>query len=264
MKVICCQLDIVWENKQANHDKVRRLLAQAAPEKDSLVILPEMFSVGFSMNVSRITDTRSQATQQFAADLASEFGVYLMAGVVTTAASGKGRNECVVYSPAGEELARYAKIHPFRHGGETDHYEAGNQIVTFEWNGFTVAPFICYDLRFPEIFRAAMQCGANLFTVIASWPAPRLHHWTALLHARAIENQAYAIGVNRCGNDPQLQYSGGSVIVHPLGKALVEAGNIECTISADVSVEEVNEYRHNLTFLRDIRPEFLRMPETQI
>lgn len=261
MKIIGCQFDIVWENKQASHDKVRKLMEQAAPEKDSLVILPEMFSVGFSMNVARITDTPTRQTQEFVAQLAEEFGVYVMAGVVTTAPNGKGRNECVVHSSSGEEIARYCKIHPFTHGGESDHYEAGNQVVTFAWNGFTVAPFICYDLRFPEIFRAAVQQGANLYTVIASWPAPRIHHWTALLQARAIENQAYVIGVNRCGSDPKLEYPGKSVIVHPLGRALVEAGNIECTLSADVSVEEVNNYRRELAFLSDIRPDFLRVPE---
>ncbi|HYE72218.1 MAG TPA: nitrilase-related carbon-nitrogen hydrolase, partial [Blastocatellia bacterium] len=150
MNVVCVQLDSVWENKKANHDKVLKLIDAAKPKADSLVVLPEMFASGFSMNVEASHDENGE-TANFMAQTARDFGIYLMGGIVTKAQSGKGRNECVVFSPNGEEYARYHKIHPFTLGGELDHYEAGKNVVLFSLGEFTVSPFICYDLRFPEI-----------------------------------------------------------------------------------------------------------------
>src|SRR5262245_30964998 len=125
MNIICCQFDIVWENKSANHDKIRALLETAAPPRDSLVLLPEMFSTGFSMNVAAISDSATHQTQDFLARAAVDYGVYLLGGLVTTAPDGRGRNECAVFSPDGVEVARYCKLHPFSLGGETQHYAAG-------------------------------------------------------------------------------------------------------------------------------------------
>jgi len=255
MQIICCQLDIVWENKPANHDKVRALLEQAAPPRGSLVLLPEMFATGFSMNVAAISDSASHHTQDFLARAAVDYGVYLLGGLVATAPDGRGRNECVIFSPKGEEIARYCKLHPFSFGGETQHYAAGESITLFNWQGFTVAPFICYDLRFPEIFRAAVRRGANLFPVIASWPATREQHWMTLLTARAIENQAYVAGVNRCGTDPHLRYSGRSMILDPRGEALAEVGGEERTISAPLDLTALLSYRREFPALDDMRAE---------
>ncbi len=258
MNVICVQLDCVWENKQANHDKVSRLLDTAQPKKDSLVVLPEMFASGFSMNAAAITDSATNESYNFLSSTAKNYGVYLMAGIVTTDASGKGRNECVTFAPDGHELARYCKLHPFTLGGELDSYVKGEAVTTFKCQGFVVAPFICYDLRFPEIFRVATLRGANLITVMASWPATRHHHWVKLLHARAIENQAYVIGVNRCGWDPKAEHAGGSMIIDPQGNLLAEAGNSEGVISAEINLSDLLSYREKLPFLNDIRPDFVQ------
>ncbi len=263
MNVICLQLDCAWENKQLNYKKVRSLLDATQPRKDSLVILPEMFASGFSMNVPQITDTPTKETQKFLAQTAKQYGIYLMAGIVTTDTSGKGRNESVTFAPDGTELARYCKLHPFTLGGELDNYVKGSDVITFKCEEFIIAPFICYDLRFPEIFRVAAARGANLITVIASWPLRRHHHWTKLLHARAIENEAYVVGVNRCGWDPELEHGGGSVIIDPQGNTLIEAGNGESAISADLDLPELLSYREKLPFLNDMREDFFykNMPE---
>ncbi len=258
MKVICCQIDSVWENKKASHHTVRTLLDQHAPPKGSLVVLSEMFATGFSMNVATITDTPSRFTQEFLARTASEYGVYLTGGIVTTDASGKGRNESVTYTPDGNEIARYCKIHPFTLGGELQHYVSGNRTLVFTCQEFRIAPFICYDLRFPEIFRVATRQGANLFTVIASWPAARIHHWVALLKARAIENQAYVIGVNRCGDDPKNSHPGNSLIIDPRGHVLAEAGSAEGTISAELDLQLLLNYREDFPFLSDIHAAYVR------
>ena len=258
MRIYCLQLDIVWENKPPNHRRVLELLEESKPERGSLVALPEMFATGFSMNVDRITDSSSRETQSFLADVASKFDIFLLAGIVTTSPGGRGRNECVIYGPDGAEVARYAKMQPFTCGGESAHYEAGEGVCLFPWGGFQVAPFICYDLRFPELFRAAVRRGANFYTVIASWPIARVAHWVALLRARAIENQAYVAGVNRCGRDPFLIYPGRSIIVDPRGEIIAESGDEEAVISAEVDLNALMDYRHQLPFLNDHRHSYVR------
>jgi predicted amidohydrolase len=253
MRVIGLQLDCVWENKPANHAKVLSLLERAKPGPETLVVLPEMFATGFSMNVKGIDDTESRETQDFLSRVAVEYKVYLAGGVVTTNADGRGLNQCVVYSPDGDEVARYSKMQPFTLGGESDHYAAGQRPVVFNCLGFNVAPFICYDLRFPEIFRAAVAQGANLFPVIASWPVAREDHWLALLNARAIENQSYVVGVNRCGDDPKLHHSGRSAVFDPGGKCLADAGNEEGWVDVALELQDLIEYRKQLPFLNDMR-----------
>jgi len=251
VNIFCLQCDIDWERKASNHERVRRLLDQNAPGSGSLVVLPEMFATGFSMNAEAISDADSRESQDFLASTAKERGIYLAGGVVGRDGKGRAVNECVVYPPEGREVARYAKMRTFTPGGESDHYAAGESIALFDWGGFKVAPFICYDLRFPELFREAMRKGATLFTVMASWPAPRIEHWTVLARARAIENQAYLAAANRCGDDPNASYPGRSLIVDPLGKVLADASGEECVIGAEVDPVIVSEYRDKLPFLCD-------------
>ncbi len=254
MQVICCQLDVVWEDRRANHEKVRAMLAAAAPPPRSLVVLPEMFASGFSMDVPAIRQGPQKETESFLAGLARARGVFVLGGVVNASGRGRGRNEAVVFDPDGRELARYCKLHPFTPAGEQRHYECGQQVVCFEWEGFTAAPFICYDLRFPEAFRRAVARGAQLLIVIANWPQPREAHWTALLRARAIENQAYVVGVNRCGSDPRNAYSGGSMVVDPQGEIVAQAGSQECILRAELELSAVTDYRKQFPALDDMRP----------
>jgi predicted amidohydrolase len=252
MKVYCCQFDITWENKPENFKKVRALLAAARPERGSLVVLPEMFATGFSMNVAGIAEQRAPGGEQFLKDLAAEFGVMLAGGVVTESGDGKGLNVAIVVTPEGKELTRYAKIHPFSLSGELDHYERGHKIEKFQWGGLQVTPFICYDLRFPEIFRSAVRQGAEMFVVIANWPNKREQHWVTLLQARAIENLAYVVGVNRVGSDPKLAYPGRTMIIDPHGNILSDAGQFEKVISADIDADIVRNWRNDFPALKDI------------
>jgi len=253
MKIFGLQFDIVWENKPANFATVRKLLAAARPEEGSLVILPEMFATGFSMNVDATSDSESRESQEFLRAEAMRRELYLMGGIVERDGTGRGINQSVTYGPDGREVARYTKMRTFTPGGESDKYARGSSISLFEWNGFTVAPFICYDLRFPELFRDAMSRGANLFAVVASWPSPRIEHWTVLARARAIENQAYFAGVSRSGSDPYFSYLGRSLIVDPRGRVLSEGGAEECLIGAQVDIESLNAYRAELPFLCDFQ-----------
>jgi omega-amidase len=254
MKIFGCQFDIVWENKPANYAKVEKLLDSADIPPDSLIVLPEMFATGFSMNVAAIHESDPSLTAEFLARIARHHQSYLIAGLVSRSPSGSGRNDAAVYSPSGKLLARYCKMHPFPLAGETDHYEPGAEITPFACGPFTVAPFICYDLRFPEIFRLAVLQNVHIFTVIANWPLKREQHWITLLRARAIENQACVIGINRCGTDPNFSYSGRSLIIDPHGDILADAGNIETIISAEVNLHSILSWRKDFPALKDMRP----------
>jgi len=251
MNLFAVQLDIAWENKAANFAKARALIGAAAPPPGSLVVLPEMFSTGFSMNLAVTTQGSAHEDEAFLAETAREFQIFLTGGIVNPGKGSMGRNQAVAFSPSGDLLARYTKIHPFSLGGEAQGHEAGNEIVLFDWNGFSVAPFVCYDLRFPEIFRSAAARGANLFVVMALWPVRRQQHWLTLLQARAIENQAYVIGVNRVGQEPELSYAGRSVVVDPHGIIIADAGERERVLASAVELDVVQSWRRDFPALRD-------------
>ncbi len=252
MKLYGVQFDIVWEDRQANFEKVRLLLSDAQIEEGGLIVLPEMFASGFSMDVDSIS-----GGEEFLAEIAERYGVYVLGGVVSRADGGRGYNNAVVLDAGGAEVARYTKLHPFSFAGEAERYQPGDDVVTFECGGCVVSPFVCYDLRFPEVFRCAVRRGTTVFVVIANWPEPRIYHWVTLLQARAIENQSYVIGVNRCGDDPKLAYPGRSLIVDPRGKILADAGSGENVISAELDMAALSNYRSRFSALRDIREEYL-------
>jgi predicted amidohydrolase len=256
MQIIGVQLNSVWENKAASHQRVRDLLAKVKIRSGALIVLSEFFATGFSKDIAKVAEPPGGETHQFLAELAKQTKAYTLGGVVTPASDGRGRNQCVVCDPTGKENARYWKLFPFTFGGEKEHYDAGDDLVMFPIGPVNVAPFICYDLRFPEVFRRMAKQGAHLYTVIANWPGTRREHWTSLLRARAIENQAYVIGVNRCGQDPNLDYTGDSMIIDPRGNILADAASFESVISADVDLDALQAYRREFPALKDMRPEF--------
>src|SRR5215510_4579212 len=131
MKLYCVQHDIVWENKKANFTRVEALLAKTKAEPGSLVLLPEMFATGFSMNAQAIAEKRGGETEQFLAASAKRFNIFLLGGVVGAQAGGKPCNQCVVFSPDGSEVARYSKLQTFTPGGESDNYDTGKELVSF-------------------------------------------------------------------------------------------------------------------------------------
>jgi len=253
VKALLVQLDSVWENKPANFERVRALLAKEQIPSDSLMVLPEMFATGFSLNLAATIDHDPSSTEAFLQELAVRHRSTVVGGVVREGAPGKGRNEAVVFGPTGDLLARYRKLYPFTLGGETAKHEKGDTVVVFEWGGLVAAPLICYDLRFPEVFRRATRRGAELLIVIALWPSRRVEHWITLLKARAIENQAWVIGVNRCGSEPELIYPGRSMVVNPHGEIVADAGDVEGIVSAGVDPEALHQWRNDFPVLKDIR-----------
>lgn len=253
MDVHLCQLDSVWENRAASHGRARSLLNAAKPGVGSLIVLPEMFATGFSTNLSVTRQTDALEDESFLRELALQHQSTVIGGVVSPAPGGKGFNQSVAFDAGGREIARYTKIQPFMLGSEGECHTAGEEVCTFPLGPFTVAPFVCYDLRFPEHFRSAVKKGADLLVVIASWPVKRYHHWLTLLQARAIENLAFVIGVNRTGNDPNFVHNGRSVVVSPHGHIIADAGESEQVTNARIDVEVVRQWRRDFPALRDIR-----------
>jgi predicted amidohydrolase len=254
VKVFALQLDIAWENKAANYSKVTDLLASAKPPADSLVVLPEMFATGFTMNTENMAEPYGGETEKFLSRTAKAHGVWLVGGVAAFGANG-AFNKALVLSPSGELAAYYAKQQLFTPGGESEHYLPGVMPRVFQWQRCITSLFVCYDLRFPELFReAAAAHRPELFLVIASWPEKRILHWVRLLQARAIENQAYVVGVNRVGKDPYYTYVGRSLIIDPNGDILADAGEGEGWVSADLDLEKLKQYRQGLPFLDDMQP----------
>jgi len=253
VKAFLVQLDPGWETKPENFARVDKLLAGTPIPPQSLIVLPEMFATGFSLNLAATVDPGASPTEAFLRALAVRHRSTVVGGVVREGQHGKGRNEAVVFGPAGELMARYCKLHPFTLGGETRQHEKGENIVFFEWGGLVAAPFICYDLRFPEAFRRAAQRGAELLIVIALWPTRRVEHWVTLLKARAIENQAWVIGVNRCGAEPELTYPGRSMVVNPHGEIVADAGATEGVVAAEIDAQVLRQWRSDFPALKDIR-----------
>ena len=185
------------------------------------------------------------------AELCRRYDITILVGLAERSVTGKGLNKAIVLNNRGERIAAYDKMHPFSLGDEPRYFDRGDQTVLFDWNGIRVAPFICYDLRFPEIFRDAVFKGADLICVIANWPSKRVHHWTTLLQARAIENQCAVVGVNRCGADPFHVYPGRTLIVDYHGDILSDAGAEECVVSATPDWTAQRDWRKSFPALED-------------
>jgi predicted amidohydrolase len=254
MKLMAIQIPIAWEDKPANFQTARRLIAQAGPDPDSLLVLPEMFATGFSMNTQAIAEDYGGPTEQFLSGLAVGFRCWVLAGAAMRGQDERVRNKALAFSPDGQLAGYYAKRRPFTPGGEGNHHAPGEKPALFRWLNCNVSPLVCYDLRFPELFReAAALWKPELFAVIANWPDKRIHHWIRLLQARAVENQAYVLGVNRIGTDPYYNYPGRSLIIDPQGEILADAGEAEGAISAELDLELLRKYRQGLPFLEDLR-----------
>lgn len=253
MQVVAVQLDMVWEDKASNHEKLRKLLSSARIDPGALILLPEMYETGFSMNAAAAAQSEAREGESLLRELAAQYDAAVMGGVAGPLHNGVSRNEAVVFAPDGSELVRYQKMQPFSLSGEHLHYPAGPSQKIFEWQGVKIAPFICYDLRFPEIFRPAVKQGAELITVIACWPAKRSEHWVRLLQARAIENLAVVVGVNRCGEEPGLTFDGRSAAFDHMGVPLFEADSREQVITTQIDIEAARSWREFFPALRDMR-----------
>jgi len=253
MKAHLIQLDIAWENKQANHIRVQQLVDQAKPDAGDLIVLPELFDVGFTLNTEiAIDDGR---TLGFLQRLADKTNCIIHGSRATRSQVDPLASNCATICTPGQSatLHEYHKIHPFSFGRETESYLGGDAITHYTWGDLQVCPAVCYDLRFPELFRLGVKQGAHAFVLGANWPNHRQSHWRTLSIARAIENLSFMFAVNRCGDDPHLPYSGGTIAIDPKGEIMGELGDEEGVLSVEVDPSVLHEWRETFPALKDMK-----------
>ena len=251
-RIAAVQHDIVWEDREANFERLGPLVAGAAGLGAGLVLLTETFSTGFSMTPG-IGEPEDGPSAQFLRRTAAEHGVWVGGSCPEIASDGDlPFNSFVLAGPDGT-THRYRKLHPFTHAGEHERFRAGDAPLTVDLDGLRVTLFVCYDLRFADVFwRAAPD--TDVYLVPANWPSPRREHWRALLQARAIENQAYVVGVNRVGTAGDgTEHVGDSRIVSPTGELLATAAGVETVLVADVDADQVAATRDRFRFMADRR-----------
>jgi omega-amidase len=258
VKVALISLDQKWEDKAYNTQRCAELAARAAACGAELVIYPEMTLTGFTMNTQLSAEDSEQSPSLAAfSDLARKYGVWIVAGLVMRKGS-KASNMLVAFSGEGREQTRYAKIHPFSFAGEDRFFQSGNSLAKAQMAEFTLGFSICYDLRFPELYTAlARDC--DMLVNIANWPQRRIMHWRILLQARAIENQAYVIGVNRTGTDGNgLEYERSSLVVNANGEfvdPVATEGEIDIY---EMNRQELDEFRRKFSTRQDRLPDLYR------
>ncbi len=251
MKVALAQLEIVWENKKENKKRCVDFMEEAKKQCVDIILFPEMTLTGFTMNTKKLSETiENSETIAFFKQKAQQYHIAICFGMIVKNEE-KSENHCIVISKQGEMIADYAKIHPFSYGAEAKFYSAGEHITHYTIDDIVFSPLICYDLRFPEIFQICSE-KSYVITVIANWPTPRRCHWISLLKARAIENQCYILGINRCGSGDGLEYSGDSMIIDPYGKVVAMAKqSSQMLVVGDIDANVVAQYRKEFPLKQD-------------
>lgn len=239
LELALIQTTLAWQDPAANREHFQALLEQARGA--DLVILPEMFSTGFSMESAELAESEDGPTTRWLREQAQRIEAVICGSLIIQAADGSYRNRLLWARPDGS-LAHYDKRHLFRMAGEHKHYSAGDEQVVLELKGWRVRPLICYDLRFPVWSRDA--AGTDLLLYTANWPGARRQHWNRLLPARAIENLCYVAAVNRVGEDGKGHaYTGDSQVLDFQGETLAGAGDADGVLRARLSVEALAAYR---------------------
>lgn len=262
------QTDILWENVEENKKRAEEFFQKAKENHVELLLFPEMSLTGFSMNVEKTTKDWEEQVEFFR----ERSRYYEMTVVFGCAVPVNDRQELFSVHGAGKEREEetekknyenhlfviengrirmdYRKIHPFTYGQEGKYFQGGKQIITMEWETTTLGAFICYDLRFPEIFQISSEDSA-IIVVIANWPETRIRQWDCLLQARAIENQCFIAGVNRTGKGGGLSYNGHSALYGPTGERMTVLCEEESLLIGDVDVEEVRKLREAFPVKKD-------------
>lgn len=250
MKLALIQFSPVWENKVESQNRVQSLTDKIVDV--DLLIFPEMTLTGFSMNSKSFAEKIDGSSFQFFSSIAKEKNVNIIYGFIENL-DNSIFNSSVHLNRRGEVCSVYHKIHPFSYSEENKHYTAGANSVVTNIDDAKTGLSICYDLRFPELFRLYGKEKVDLIINIANWPQARVHHWDALLRARAIENLCFIAAVNRVGTDPKLNYTGHSSIYTPLGDRILFSENDEDVLIAEINLDEVKRSRKNFPFLDDIK-----------
>ena len=248
MNISVIQSDTAWEDKSLNFRKLSALMTPVFNKTD-IVVLPEMFNTGFSMNPGKLSELPDGETREWMMNIARK-GNFGLCGSYIVKENANYYNRWVFVSPENK-VWHYDKRHLFTMGGEDRLFTAGKLRLVFEFRGVKIAPYICYDLRFPVWSRN--REGADLIIYSANWPVSRKNVWDILMKARAIENQCYVAGSNRIGTDGDgIEHCGDSMIISPKGEILSSAGkDKECIVSSEISLDDLSGFRKKFPVLND-------------
>ena len=260
MNIVALQWNSIWQDNSANLNKLQADLSSLFQinKKVDLIILPETFHSGFSMQPKQYAESVEGDVSQALSGLAKKYSVSIVAGVAQKQVrAGCGGQEIKFYNRAlafdceGQEIGCYSKQKLFSFANEEQFFKAGHKPEIIQLNGEPFALFICYDLRFPELFREVASQVKGMI-IIANWPQSRQQHWETLLKARAIENQCFMIGVNRIGQDGNgLNYIGGSMVVSPLGEVMAYGEPHQEFLTVTIEPEQADKVREQFPFLAD-------------
>ena len=251
------QIDIILGDKAANLARVESLIARAADAGADLVLFPELWTTGYDLpRAAELAEPIPDGpTARQLRAWAAAYGLWIGGSMLERVEEGRMFNAATLFGPEDQTLGPYRKIHRFGPMAEDRWLEAGCEPGLFDppWGKTGVA--ICYDLRFPELFRAYALAGARLILLPSEWPHPRLHHWRTLVQARAIENQCFVAAVNRTGRDRDNVFCGHSMVVGPWGDILAEAEETPDLLIVDFDLAEADTARQRIPILDDRRPE---------
>lgn len=247
MRVALAQTEIIWEDKKQNYSRAEKIVSRVSSEKAEIVFFPEMSFTGFSMN-TEVTKENKNITIEYCQNIARKYKIAIGFGWVKDCKE-KCENHYTVVNEEGNVISDYVKIHPFSFSGENKFFRGGSSLTKFEFSKVKFSTFICYDLRFPEIFQAVSN-DVSVIIVPANWPESRSEHWICLLRARAIENQVYILAVNCVGNIGGIKYKGDSCIIDPNGKIQYIISDKEDAYIYDLP-DDTDKYRLDFPMKQD-------------
>lgn len=252
LRVTLLQNDLFWENPEANRQQFETTIGRLSTPTD-LLVLPEMFTTGFSMHAPALAETMDGPTVSWLQKMAAQSQAAITGSLIVQE-NGRYFNRLVWAEPDGT-VRHYDKRHLFRMAQENAIYSAGETRLTLTWKGWNICPLICYDLRFPVWSRQHPENPYDLLLYVANWPEKRIQAWRTLLAARAIENQAYTIGVNRTGKDPNgISYNGNSGVCLPRGDAFYLPSNPEIIHTQTLSYQDLKTFREQFPAYLDADP----------
>ena len=255
LTVSLAQMEFLFGDVEANFSRVEEWVAEAAQRGSDLVLLPELWASGYDLeNWRKYAAPLGAGSFKRVADLARQYKIAIGSSLLEER-HGRAYNTFVLSGPDGDTWGIYRKVHRFRLLHEEKWLGAGDQLVLAQTPWGPVGLSICYDLRFPEMFRPYAVAGSCLTLIVAEWPERRVTHWSKLLQARAIENQMFVVGVNKVGKSQGAKLGGRSAIIDPWGKSLVEGDDSEVLLTAEVDLREAEKARRYIPVMRDRQPE---------
>lgn len=257
MRIALGQLNTIWEDRDASIERAKPMIAEAAAAGADLIVFPEMSFTGVSLNINTVAEPQEASTTVATMkELAKHHHIAIAFGWAALPEHGGNlaANRITLLDADGMQVGEYVKLHPFTYGGETECYAKGNEIVAVPFLGRKLSFFICYDLRFPEIFHIAAR-EADILLVVANWPQIRREHWQTLLRARAIETQSYVVGVNCVGEQEGTLFSGDSMAVDSIGNVLGVLSNREGILICDLD-DRAWGLREKFSTAKDRREDF--------